>query len=208
MLRTISFRLSASPMAASRSTLRANRLGGGLPSEAGGRTSLTSSLNWRSRKARLRGAACRDDTSRLAVASDVPFQASAGMPPVFSVRKPLGRLSKSMVGAGTCAWAEDHPNVREATRTASALQLARKTFIGHLDLEVLEWGARFDDRKGHQPGKHQGQDGDDYHRPETQGGHAKSVSGAEQGHDAGNLLGCRPGGNCRERRRTTSGPVA
>ncbi|TBR26770.1 MAG: hypothetical protein EPO10_21525 [Reyranella sp.] len=61
--------------------------------------------------------------------------------------------------------------------------------------------ARLDDRESDQPGNHHGKDSDGYHRPETQGGHAESVSGAEQGHDRGNLPAHRPGGNCRERGR-------
>ena len=36
----------------------------------------------------------RDETSRLAVPSDVPAQASAGMPPVRTDRNPVGRSSK------------------------------------------------------------------------------------------------------------------
>ncbi len=77
-------------------------------------------------------------------------------------------------------------------------QLARKTFIGDGNLEMLERRARFDDRKGHQPGDHQGHDGNDYHRPKTQGRHAESGSGSEHGHGAGNLPACRLSGNCLE----------
>ena len=73
-------------MAASLSTLRANRVGGGLLSGAGVTSSLTITLNCRSRSARLRGAAGSAETSRLAVPSGVPFQASAGMPPVAGLR--------------------------------------------------------------------------------------------------------------------------
>ena len=62
-------------MAASFSTLRMNRLGGGLPSGAGGVSWLTRTLNCRSRRARLRGAAGSAETSRLAVAREVPAQA-------------------------------------------------------------------------------------------------------------------------------------
>src|SRR4029453_13214983 len=86
-------------MAAIFSTLRMNRLGGGLPSGAGGVSWLTRTLNCRSRKARLRGALGSAVTRRLAVASEVPPQAWADLPPGGAVRKPVGWLAK----AGICA---------------------------------------------------------------------------------------------------------
>ncbi len=96
-----------------RSTLRENRLGGGLLSAAGSASWLTSTLNCRSRSARLRGAAGSAATSRLAVPSDVPFQASGAMPPVGTVRKPLGWLSNAAVWAAA-VWA----NTGKASKTA------------------------------------------------------------------------------------------
>ena len=63
--------------------MRANRVGGGLPSAAGGVSWLTRTLNCTSRSARLRGAAGSAETSRLAVASVVPDQASGGIPPTI-----------------------------------------------------------------------------------------------------------------------------
>src|SRR5262249_37678275 len=139
-LRTISFRFSPSPIAASRSTLRANRLGGGLPSLAGGLSSLTSTRNCRSRKARLRGAGDSDDTRRLAVASDVPFQASGGIPPCCAGRKPVTLSSK--LGAWAAAVAAT------SSAAATARLLAREAFIGDWDLEMLQLRAGLDDRQG------------------------------------------------------------
>src|SRR6185436_9891405 len=117
-------------MAAIFSTLRMNRLGGGLPSGGGGVSWLTRTLNCRSRKARLRGALGSAATSRLAVASEVPAQALAGIPPVVAVRKPVGRSSKLALCAMTGA------AVDIDSTAATAATLAREAFIGDGDLEV------------------------------------------------------------------------
>src|SRR5258706_5980720 len=138
-------------MAASFSTLRANRLGGGLPSGLGGVSSLTITLNCRSRRARLRGAAGSADTRFLAVASDVPFQASAGMPPVRTFKKPVGLSSK----LGTCADAGQDP---ARMRTKAETRLAREAIIGDGDLEMPHRRAGLEHRKRHHAPQTQGDD--------------------------------------------------
>ena len=93
-------------MAASLSTLRANRVGGGLLSGAGVTSSLTITLNCRSRSARLRGAAGSAETRRLAVPSGVPFQASDGMPPVAGPQVAGGKVVELRLGQrrhGACS---------------------------------------------------------------------------------------------------------
>src|SRR4029077_8339159 len=134
----------------------ANRLGGGLPSGAGGVRALTSTLNCRSRRARLRGAAGSADTSCLAVASDVPFQASAGMPPVCTVRKPVGLSSKFT------DWARSGDAMQRPS-TPAARRLARKAIIGDRYLEMAQWRPRLDDGKRHQARNQQADEDHDDH---------------------------------------------
>ena len=153
-------------------------------------SALTSTLNCRSRKARLRGAAGSADTSCLAVASDVPFQASAGMPPVCTVRKPVGLSSKFG------AWAKSG-DTRTRPSTPAAKKLARKAIIGDWYLEMTQWRSRLDDGESHEAGNQQADDDHDDHRPNLKGGHGESMSGTEHGHGAGNLPGRRQSGNCR-----------
>src|SRR4029077_9568217 len=145
--------------------LRANRLGGGLPSGAGGVRALTSTLNCRSRRARLRGAAGSAGNNCLAVASDVPFQASAGMPPVCTVRKPVGLSSKFT------AWAKSGDATTRPSIPA-ARRLAAKAIIGDRYLEMTQRGPRLDDGKSHQARNQQADDDHDDHRPNLEGGHA------------------------------------
>src|SRR4030095_5774318 len=110
-------------MAASLSPLSSNRLGGALPSGGGGVSWLTRTLNCRSRKARLRGALGSAVTRRLAVASEVPAQALADIPPVVAVRKPVGWPSKS----GVCAPAG--AAVSAQITAPESGKLAREAFI-------------------------------------------------------------------------------
>ena len=168
-------------MAASFSTLSMNRLGGGLPSGAGGVSWLTRTLNCRSRKARLRGALGNAATSRLAVAREVPAQAFAGIPPVVAVRKPVGLSSKLALCATTGA------AISTESTAAAAAKLAREAFIGDGDLEVPHRRTGLDHGKRHHAGNQEADDNDGDHRPKLQGGHAELISGTEQGHDAGNL---------------------
>ncbi|GEP60090.1 hypothetical protein RSO01_72560 [Reyranella soli] len=104
------------------------------------------------------------------------------MPPVVAVRKPVGWLSKS----GVCAPTGGAAVTAKITAAAMA-KLAREAFIGHGNLELPHRRARFDHGKRHQARNKQADDNDGDHRPNLQGGHAESISGAEQGHDAGNL---------------------
>src|ERR1044072_9642278 len=131
-------------MAASLSTLSTTRLGGGLPSGGGGVSWLTSTLNCRSRSARLRGALGGAEPRRWAVASEVPAQALAAIPPVVAVRKPVGRSSKLMPCAITGA-----ASSCESTAAATA-RLARETFIGDGDLEVAHRRGGVGQGKRHQ----------------------------------------------------------
>src|SRR4029450_3681855 len=163
-------------MAASLSTLSMNRLGGGLPSAGGGVSWLTRTLNCRSRSARLRGALGSADTSRLAVASEVPAQALAGIPPVVAVRKPVGRSSKLVLCAMTGA------AISAESPTAAAATLAREAFIGDGDLELPHRRTGLDHGKRHQAGDQEADDNNSDHRPKLEGGHAESISGTEQGH--------------------------
>jgi hypothetical protein len=78
---------------------------------------------------------------------------------------------------------------------AGTMQLARKTLIGHRNLEMSDRRTRLDDGQGHQTGDQEADGCDRDHRAEAQGGYAEAVSGAEQGHGAGKLPGCREGGN-------------
>src|SRR5512143_3320738 len=172
-------------MAASFWTLRVNRLGGGLPSGAGGVSSLTSTLNCRSRSARLRGASGSAVTRRLAVASELPFQASAGMPPVRAVRKPVGLASK--LTACECVGATAPAN----TRGAATATLAREAIIGDGDLEMAHRRAGLDHGKRDEASDHRAHDDHGNERPQLHRGHAESVSGTEQRHGAGNLPGPR-----------------
>jgi hypothetical protein len=119
-------------------------------------------------------------TSRLAVAREVPAQAFAGMPPVVAVRKPVGLSSKLATCASTGA-------AISTESTAAAAKLAREAFIGDRDLEVPHRRTRLEHDKCHHAGKQEADDNDGDHRPKLQGGHAESISGTEQGHDAGNL---------------------
>jgi hypothetical protein len=74
----------------------------------------------------------------------------------------------------------------ESTAAATA-RLAREAFIRDGDLEVPHGRTRLDHGKCHHAGNQEADDNDGDHRPKLQGGHAESISGTEQGHDAGNL---------------------
>src|SRR4030095_5647799 len=168
-------------MAASLSPLSSNRLGGALPSGGGGVSWLTRTLNCRSRSARLRGALGGADTSRLAVASEVPAQALAGLPPVVAVRKPVGLSSKLALCATTGA------AISTKSTAAAAAKLAREAFIGDGDLELPHRRTGLDYGKRHQAGDQEADDNNSDHTPQLRGGHAEEIPGTKQGHDAGNL---------------------
>src|SRR6185312_9905358 len=171
-----SFRFSPSPMAASLSTLRANRVGGGLLSGVGVTNSLTITLNCRSRSARLRGAAGSAETRRLAVASDVPSQALGGMPPVAGVRYPVGKSSN-------CFWASAGTAPAVIAQVAKpAARLVRKAFTGHRHLEMLHRRARLEQHQRRDPEGDDANHQEDQERPPSEG--RNLGSGTEEGHAA------------------------
>ena len=101
--RTISFRLSPSPIAARRSTLRRNSVGSGLPSRAGRRQLAHhhAELQVAQRPAARGGRKGRYQP--LGRARVVPLQASVGRPPVLGFRKPVGTSSMlSRHGRDSC----------------------------------------------------------------------------------------------------------